>query len=567
MDSVKHGDRVESPLEEGELKLERELTVEAWVRSETRSAEAFQVIASQWRNLATFDTFDAYDAGDTSGLDTRGFFGAVFDGRYVYFAPQHNLTQRHGNVLRYDTHAAFGDRASWLAYDAGRTSGLDTRGYYGAVFDGRHVYFVPRYDGERHHSRLLRYDADGDFLSPESWTAYDLGLANSFQSGAYDGRYVYLCPGYTQKGGNVKLVGFDALAACGRIVRYDTRSPFADEASYAAYDASHTPGIDARCFDGAIFDGRYVYFAPLMFSGVLRHDTRGAYDDPDGWKGFDAAPLGMGRCVGAIFDGRYVYFVPYGRSSTVVRHDTLGDFADRESWSSHDAWHTSGLHTRGYDGAAFDGRYVIFIAYQDEAGTFHANMLRYDTQADFDDPAGWTAHDAEPAGGIRPRGFNAGAFDGRYLYCAPWNAGETDPSVIEGNGRVLRYDTVREQGAFRLLYADCGHNGGLCGAVPGPCFIVNTPQGARSVAAHRILEPGRHHIAGVYDGASIKLFINGELVRQRAAGGAICANDEPVAVGRVPDGAGRFKGDIERVQVSDTARNADWIQTTYEREK
>jgi len=66
------------------------LTVEAWVKSESPRPEGLQTIVSKWSPLSTLDTFEAYDAGKTSGLDTTGFLGAVFDGRYVYFAPQHD---------------------------------------------------------------------------------------------------------------------------------------------------------------------------------------------------------------------------------------------------------------------------------------------------------------------------------------------------------------------------------------------------------------------------------------------------------------------------------------------
>ena len=80
------------------------LTVEAWVESSQTRSDAFQALVAKWSLRSVMDTFESYDAGDTDGLDTRGFFGAVCDGRYVYFAPQLNGSQeRHGQVLRYDS--------------------------------------------------------------------------------------------------------------------------------------------------------------------------------------------------------------------------------------------------------------------------------------------------------------------------------------------------------------------------------------------------------------------------------------------------------------------------------
>jgi hypothetical protein len=105
--------------------------------------------------LGTYD-----DAGNTSPLtNTKGYIGAAFDGRYVYFVPWNDGTSYHGKVLRYDTQGNFSNSASWSAYDAGNTSPLtNTKGYVGAVFDGRYVYFAPYGDGGTYHGRVLRYD-------------------------------------------------------------------------------------------------------------------------------------------------------------------------------------------------------------------------------------------------------------------------------------------------------------------------------------------------------------------------------------------------------------------------
>jgi hypothetical protein len=131
------------------------------------------------------------------------------------------------------------------------------------------------------------------------------------------------------------------------------------------------------------------------------------------------------------------------------------------------------------------------------------------------------------------------------------------------HGRILRYDTLGANGSFSLRYCDYGHNGGLCAAVPGPSFIINTVKGPLSIAAHRVLQPGWHHIAGVYNGRTIKLFIDGLLVGERAGSGVIHTNDVDVAIGRIQDGVGCLHGVIDQVMISSTARNDDWIKTSY----
>jgi beta-galactosidase len=78
-----------------------------------------------------------------------------------------------------------------------------------------------------------------------------------------------------------------------------------------------------------------------------------------------------------------------------------------------------------------------------------------------------------------------------------------------------------------------------------------------------VLQPGWHHIAGVYNGRTIKLFIDGLLVGERSGSGAIQTNDVDVAIGRIQDGVGRFQGVIDQVRISALARDDDWIKTSY----
>ena len=203
--------------------LDKALTVAAWVESSTARAEAMQPLVSQWQPRAALDAFDAYDAGHTDGLVTQGYFGAVFDGRYTYFCPirdQNERTSVHGRVLRLDTQADFKDPRAWEAYDASYTDGLHTSGFYGGAFDGRYVYFNPRDDGTVHHSRLLRYDTQADFKDPGAWAAHDAQLPHSGQGLAFDGQYLYFCPGYTRS----STGGLDDENS-GYILRYDTRAP------------------------------------------------------------------------------------------------------------------------------------------------------------------------------------------------------------------------------------------------------------------------------------------------------------------------------------------------------
>lgn len=551
------------------------LTIEAWVDAPVAQAEVMASLVSQWASSAEFGAFTAHDASCTEGLDTTGFFGGVFDGRYLYFAPQYNTDNRHGTVLRYDTHGDFHAPASWAAYDASTTDGLACKGYYGAAFDGRYVIFPPRRDPDGFHARVLRYDTRGDFHDPTSWSAHDAGIDNSSQSAAFDGRYLYFNPGQRAEerrpdaadDASPRVTGMAAdqvLLASGNVLRFDTRGEFTAAASWTSFDVSAALGAAVRDFDGSCFDGRYIYLAPLAYAMALRYDTRLAFADPASWEVYDCgARFSMKRNVGVIFDGRFIYYVPYGECPVAVRFDTTQDFADDAAWQAYELARIPGL-VLGYDGACFDGRYVYYIPYYDEGAVAHGVMLRFDTLGAFDDPTCWTTCDATWTDGMFTGGFNGGAFDGRFLYAIPWlKDADFVPGRIGGGGHVLRYDTTGDRALFDLRFCDPGHNGGLCAALPGPRFLINTVDGPRSVAANRAPEAGRCHLAGVYDGASISLYLNGRLMNRQPATGRLVRSATPLTVGRRADGGAAFNGAVHEVRVSAVPRSAAWLATTY----
>ena len=166
--------------------------------------------------------------------------------------------------------------------------------------------------------------------------------------------------------------------------------------------------------------------------------------------------------------------------------------------------------------------------------------------------------DASDTDGLHSVGFNAGAFDGRFFYGAPLYDGIGD----RFHGRILRCDTLGPGSAFSLRYVDYGHNGGLCAAVPGPSFLVNTTEGVRSIATHNPLRPGRHCLVGVYDGHRLKLYVDGMLEAERPASGRLQRCVTPLSIGHI-GGAASFLGAVEELRVSDIARSDDWIRSEY----
>ncbi|MFA7718138.1 MAG: myxococcus cysteine-rich repeat containing protein, partial [Candidatus Absconditabacterales bacterium] len=164
----------------------------------------------------TFDTtgsWTTYDPGANGvGSNPDGYMGSAYDGQYIYFVPYEN----NGEVMRYDTLGSFNSTDSWVAFDPGSNGvGTDPDGFWGATFDGRYVYFVPYYNGSAFHGEVLRYDTYETFADANSWTTYDPGSngvgsdPDGFRGGIYKAPFVYFVPHYngTEWDGEVMRYG------------------------------------------------------------------------------------------------------------------------------------------------------------------------------------------------------------------------------------------------------------------------------------------------------------------------------------------------------------------------
>jgi len=60
----------------------------------------------------------------------------------VYFVPNENAAGYDGLVARYDTHGTFSSPAAWSTFDT-TLVGTNAKSFIGAVFDGQYLYFAP----------------------------------------------------------------------------------------------------------------------------------------------------------------------------------------------------------------------------------------------------------------------------------------------------------------------------------------------------------------------------------------------------------------------------------------
>ena len=372
-------------------------------RCQPPSPSADGGVVATYRNIADGA---GWSSTTLAGSSAGSYSGTIFDGRYVYFAPD----SAGGAVLRYDTTLAFGSTRAWSTFDLTSMNAV-AKNYRGAVFDGRYVYLVPSSAG----ATLARYDTHAPYRDASSWTLVDLKSVSgtvSFTGGSFDGRYLYLAPSP------------DASVT----LRYDTTGTMTDAASWAAF---RIPSVDPRAlsFVGSVTDGRYVYFVPNGGAAgpagvVARYDADSPFQQASSWSTLDLATLNS-KALGyrtAAFDGRYLYLVPgwtapnpSWATSTLARYDTQAAFAAAESWKFFDTAQVD-PGAVGFNAAAFDGRHLILAPGFN--GAYHGEALSYDTQADLTAPTSWSMFDTTT---VSPAAKNmrGTSFDGRYVYFAP----------------------------------------------------------------------------------------------------------------------------------------------------
>ena len=372
--------------------------------------------------------------------DHQGYTGVVSDGRYLYFAPYGDPVTPHGEVLRYDTSAPFGDPAAWAAYEYASHCGGECespRGYKGACFDGQFVYFVPFHNGGNTHGEFLRYDTTGPFTEASSWDTYDVcagfGAHGGYNRGAYDpgNGYMYFAP----HGG---------ASAHSWVLRYDVSEPFDSASSWQEFNTGGFGALGG--YADVVFDGQYMYFLPgdrnpPSSTDVIRYNTAASFTENSSWEKFD--PPGDSSYYGGVLAGQHVYLAPQGDSTyaAALRYDNSGGFESPGSWESYDITDSGGGTWTGateYRDAATDGSFVYFAPY---AGPSSGAVLRYDFSETFTSASAWESHQ-----------FGPGVFEGAvctetHLFLAPGDTG----------GTILRFNLLQ-------MAQDCNAN-----LVPDEC--------------------------------------------------------------------------------------------------
>jgi hypothetical protein len=375
-----------------------------------------------------FAFFDLSTLGTPIGNAALGFAGGTSDGTNLYFAPTTNSDA--GLFLQ---HAINGQLSSWNAFDFGAL-GIPKQAYQGAAYDGRYVYFASRSVTP---SYALRYDTDASFDATSAWSSFDVDTAGQPDAGktplgfsgvVFDGRYVYFVP-YNN----------------GTIARYDTKPPVSDAgapdagdaavpgafATSAHWQAFDTSTLDNRStgFQGAIFDGHFIYLVPYNAVVFERYDTTNkmGFGNPSAWSSYeiDTLPNAPKTFAGAVYDGHFIYLVPHTGHIT-LRYDsskglTGSAFTELDMSTVLPAYDGGAI---SFNAGAFDGRFVYYMPAYDSGH----EIVRYDTLSPFTAPCAWEALDLSTSN-AQLGTYWGGIYDGHYLWFVP------------SHSMVVRYET------------------------------------------------------------------------------------------------------------------------------
>ena len=392
----------------------------------------------------SLNTTAVYDLTQGGSKPLAGFAGGVFDGRYIYFVPfLISGSAYSGTVARYDTFLSFAAAGSYSSFDLTQLNSL-AQGFWGGLFDGRYVYFIP--SGRNANTLFVQYDTTRPFAAISSYTLFNLAAfvsGGGYSGGAFDGRYIYLVPVYAD------VVNVTT-------VRYDTTLSFAIATSYSIFDTSRLKASPR--FWGAAFDGRYVYFVPFHGSSswICQYDSTQPFSAPGSYTSFSPAAVSAfsDSFQGAIFDGRYVYFIPNIASAPWwLRYDTLQSFTTLGSYTAFNLLFIDPSNAGYQAGGVFDGRYIYFA--HDEVNLPASTIIRFDTTEPFNSIGSYTCFS------VGRQGPSKGAvYDGRYVYFVP---ADNSPTA---SGTIVRIDAYPGPQATAMA-ASRAPNGFVVGSYAG----------------------------------------------------------------------------------------------------
>ena len=203
-----------------------------------------------------FNELDAWKVFNLAAVhpDSRGFHSAVCAGEHVYFVPYH-LGDKHysGLMMRHDRRLEFDCEAAWECFDL-TSIHEGCRGYVGGVCHDGMLYLAPYIDGKDRHGRVIRFNTRAQLTEANAWSVFDCAGVNSGSRGFFgaicDGRHLFLVP-------HCRGVG----AYHGQLTRHELAMDFNDAASWSFCDLARVEPACRGFMGGAVHAGK-LYLAP-----------------------------------------------------------------------------------------------------------------------------------------------------------------------------------------------------------------------------------------------------------------------------------------------------------------
>jgi PGF-pre-PGF domain-containing protein len=415
--------------------------------------------ADRFNNNARWSSFNLATVNST----LKGFNGAVFDGRYVYFSPYYNGATYSGSTVRYDTTQPFSSVSSYEYFNITRIN-RTLKSFGQPATLGNYVYYSPWYDGVAFHGNSVRYDRTKSFTDPASWEYFNITRVNRTLAGFWGalaaGDYIYYIPSSNN------------VHSSGESVRYHTLMSYTDPASWEYFNLTTLNG-GLGGFYGGVTYGNYVYYIPNSndagMTGVsARHDITKAFNDPTAWEYLDLTtvnPSLVGFWGTGAGSGNYIYYCPYTLDYTTsngvaVRYDITKTFTNTGSWETFDIA-TVDPHLVGFAGVAEINGKIYYAPTYNDVG-FSGLAARYDSAQPFSSTAAWEKYDLTSMGPLL-KGFYGNTAGGDSVYYVPFGG--------TYNGVVGRYNATPAPVASFTAFPTSG---------PPPLAVIFTDNSSES---------------------------------------------------------------------------------------
>ncbi|HLL74203.1 MAG TPA: carboxypeptidase regulatory-like domain-containing protein, partial [Pyrinomonadaceae bacterium] len=189
-------------------------------------------------------------------------------------------------------------------------------------------------------------------------------------------------------------------------------------------------------------------------------------------------------------------------------------------------------------------------------------VVWYRAEGDANDSIG-TNHGTPQNGATFAPGFvgQAFSFDGVDDFVEVPNSAALTPAttltiaawIKAGSGSDSRIVDKMTAGTSNGYLLDV--NNGRLRLIVGPAMVFS----AQSLPLDTFV-----HVAGVFDGAMARMYINGELAGGMAGGGGVPTNSEPLRIGIASDGTKPFLGLVDEVDIFNRALSAAEVKDIYD---